>query len=81
MSAMNYVNMTQGALIAELLERDGECVRLSSEDGRLQGIINCALLACESCMQHSISQNAKNEAEVIAGILRTATVSEGTNRE
>ena len=32
MSAMNYVSMTQGALIAELLERDGECVRLSAEN-------------------------------------------------
>ncbi len=32
MSAMNYVSMTQGALIAELLERDGECVTLSAEN-------------------------------------------------
>jgi len=47
-----------------------EISRLSCEGALKDAVIKRALQACESCMSHSSHSCAKDEIEVVAGILR-----------
>ena len=57
--------------------RDLMIEKLSSEVSRQKAAIERSLQACESVMLHSSHQSSRDTVEMIAGILRYATVSEG----